>query len=90
MMFTKNEVFEPPPLSTCVHMSQTLFLPLLTSTCGRHLHIALLKRPVQWPKAEIRLYDCNLFKTVLLVIYITNLYRRKFPLFIPSKDEILV
>jgi len=31
------------------------------------------------PKTEIRLYDCNLFKTVLLVIYrpITNLYRRK-------------
>src|SRR6218665_476621 len=33
------------------------------------------------PKAEIRLYDCNLFKTVLLVIYITNLYRRKFSTF---------
>ena len=55
-------------------------LPLLwTSTCGRHeIHIALLKRLVQWPsrpKAQIQLYDCNLFKTVLLVIYITNLYR---------------
>ena len=56
-------------------------LPLWTSTCGRHeIHIALLKWLVQWPsrpKAEIRLYDCNLFKTVLLVIYSTNLYRRK-------------
>ena len=69
-------------------------LPLWTSTCGRHeIHIALLKWRAQWPsglKAEIRLYDCNLFKTVLLLIFITNRYRGKFPLFIPSKDEILV
>jgi len=44
------------------------------------------------PKAEIRLHDCNLSKTVLLVVYITNLdyITEKFPLFIPSKDEILV
>jgi len=33
------------------------------------------------PKAEIRLYDCNLFKTVLLLIFITNLYRRKISTF---------
>jgi len=63
-----------------VHMSRTP-PPLWTSSFGRHeIHIALLKRLVQWtsgPKAEIRLYDCNLFKTVLVVIYITNLYRRK-------------
>ena len=55
--------------------------PLWTSTCDRHeMHITLLKWLVQWPsgpKAEIRIYDCNLFKTVLLVIYITNLYCRR-------------
>src|SRR6218665_2700229 len=47
-------------------------------------YTSLLKRLVQLPsgnKAEIRLYECNLFKTVLLVIYITNLYRRKFSTF---------
>jgi len=33
------------------------------------------------PKAEIRLYDCNLFKTVLLIIFITNLYHRKISTF---------
>jgi len=70
-------------------MSRTPF-PLWTSTCGQHeIHIALLKWLVKWPsgpKAEIWLYDCNLYKTVLLVIYIA----KKFPIFIPSKDEILV
>ena len=60
--------------------------PLLwMSRCGRHeIHIALLKRLAQWPsgpKAEIRLYHCNLFKTVLLVIFITNLYRRRISTF---------
>ena len=67
--------------------------PFVDSTCGRNeIHIALLKQLVQWPsgpKAEIRLYDCNLFKTVLLVIYIIYI-AEKFPLFIQSKDEILV
>ena len=94
MTSTKNRIFDPSPLSICVHMSQT---PprLWTSTCSRHeIHIALLKRLVQWPSgsnAEIRLYyDCNFFKTVLLIIFITNLYRRKISIFIPSKDEILV
>jgi len=57
--------------------------PLWTLTCGRHeIHIALLKRLVHWPsgpKAEIRLYHCNWFKTVLLIIFIINLCRRKFP-----------
>src|SRR6218665_484823 len=38
------------------------------------------------PKAEIRLYDSNLFK----LYYITNLYRRKISTFFLSKDEILV
>ena len=87
MTSTKNCVLTPtPPFHTCVHMSRTLS-PLWMSTCGRHeIHIALLKQLVQWPsghKAEIRLYDCNLFKTVglLLVIYITNLYRRKISTF---------
>ena len=89
----KNWIFDPPP---SVHLSphEPNPLPLWTSKCGPHeIHIALLKRLVHWPSgpiAEIRLYDCNLFKTVLLVIYITNLYRRKFSLFIPPKDEILV
>jgi len=40
------------------------------------------------PKAEIRLHDRNLFNTVILVG--PNLYREKFPLFIPSKDKIPV
>ena len=81
MTSTKISGFWPPPL---VHMrphDQDPHTPLWTSTYGRHeIHIALLKRLVQWPSGpitEIRLYDCNLFKTVLVVIYITNLYRRK-------------
>ena len=63
--------------------------PLWTSTCGWHeIHTALLKRLEQrtsGPKAEIRLYDCNLFKTILLVIYITNLYRRQISTFYSVK-----
>jgi len=68
--------------------------PLWTSTCGWHeIHIALLKQLVQWPsgpKVEIQLYDWNLFKTVLLKILLLIYIAEKFPLFIPSKDEILV
>ena len=90
----KNQVFDPPPLYPHAFTWANPPSPLLSSTNGRHeIHIALLKWLVQWssgPKAEIRLYDCNLFKTVLLVIYITNFYHQKFPLFILSKDEILV
>ena len=88
----KIRCLTPPPLLTCAHVNWDPPSPLWTPTCVRHeIHIALLKlqRP-SGPKAEIRLYDCNLFKTVLLVIFITTLYRRKFPLFILSKDEILV
>ena len=63
-------------------------------TCGRHeIHIALLKWLVQCPsgpKAEIRLYDCNLFNTVLLVIFLLIYITEKFTIFIPSKDEMLV
>ena len=63
MMSTKNQVFDPlPPLSTWAGPPP----PLWTSTRGRHeIHTALLKWLVQWPtwpKAEIRLYDSNLFK----------------------------
>ena len=79
MTSTKKLGFWPLPLPTWAGH------PSWTSTWGRHeIHIALLKRIVQWssgPKAEIRLYDCNLFKTVLLVIYITDLYHRKFSTF---------
>ena len=88
------------PFSLCPHASTWAgphLPPLWTSTRGRHeINITLLKRLVQWPcrpKAEIRLYDCNLFKTVLLVIYIIYiklyLYRRKISTF-SSKDKILV
>ena len=93
MTSTKNLIFDPPP---SVHMRPQEPDPstLWTATCGRHeIHIALLKRLVQWPsgpKAEIRFYDCNLFKTVLLIIFITSLYHRKNFTFIPSKDKILV
>jgi len=64
MTSTKNQVFDPPPP---VHMHpHGPDPPLWTSTRGRHeIHTALLKRLVQWPtgpKAEIRQYDCNLFK----------------------------
>ena len=69
----KKSGFLPP-----VHMSRTPS-PLWTSTCGQNeIHIVLLKRLLEWPsgpKAEIQLYDCNLFKTVLLLIFITNLYK---------------
>ena len=51
----KNNVFDPIPLSTRVHMGRTPLPPLWTSTHGRHeIHIG--------PKAEIRPYDSNLFK----------------------------
>ena len=50
--------------------------PLWTSTRGQNeIHTALLKWLVQWPtgpKAEIRLYDSNLFTLLLLVIYIAD------------------
>src|SRR6218665_3440320 len=69
--------------SPCPHEPDPL--PLWTSSCGRHeIHIALLKRIAQWPSgpiSEIRPYDCNLFKTVLLIIFITNLYHRKISTF---------
>src|SRR6218665_564956 len=74
----------PPPVHIHPHEPDP-HPPLWTSTCDRHeIHIALLKRLVQrpsGPKGEIRLYVCNLFKTVLLVIYITNLYRQKISTF---------
>ena len=93
MTSTKNPIFHSLPLSTCVLMNRTP-LPLWTSTCGRHeIHIALLKRLVQWTsglKAEIRLYDSNLFKTVLLVFILLIYIVEKFPLFILSKDKTLV
>ena len=84
MTYTKNQIFD---LSPNVHMGphEPDPLPLWTSTYGRHeIHIALLQQLVQWPsrpKAEIRLYDCNFFNTVLLVIFITNLYRQKMSTF---------
>src|SRR6218665_2762586 len=80
----KSGLLPPPP---CPHASSWAgpSLPLWTSTRGQHeMHTALLKRLVQGPsgpKAEIRLYDSNLFKTVLLVIYINNLYCRKMSTF---------
>ena len=83
MTSTKKSDFRPP--SPCPHVSTLAGPPLWMSTYGRHeIHIALLKRLVQWPsgaKAQIRLYYCNLFKTVILVIYITNIYLRKFSTF---------
>src|SRR6218665_3986030 len=52
--------------SPSVHMGRTPLPPLWTSTRGRHeIHTALLKWLVQrptGPKAEIQLYDSNLFK----------------------------
>ena len=58
----KNHVFDPP---APVHMGR-FPSPLWTSTHGRReIHTALLKWLVCWPtgpKAEIRLYDSNLFK----------------------------
>ena len=63
-----------------VHKEITFFTPSLSLSMIDMKYNALLKRQVQWPsgpKAETRLYDYNLFKIVLLVIYITNLYRQK-------------
>ena len=82
----------PLPLSTCVHMSQTPSPPLWTSTCGRHkIHIALLKRLVQWPfrpKAEIRLYDCNSFKTRPTINnFITNYIAKNFQFLFHPKTK---
>ena len=86
MTSTKKSCFWPPS-----HLSTWARPPLWTSTCGRHeIHIALFKWLVQWPsrpKAEIWLYDCNLFKTVLSVIYITNLYHRKISTFFSPKTK---
>jgi len=75
-------------------MSGPLTPPCGRPTCGRHeMYIALLKQLVQWPsgpKTEIRLYDCNSFKTVLLVIYIANLYHRKISTFYFVQRRILI
>ena len=85
MTSTKNSGFWIPLLPVHMRPHKSDPLPLWKSTWGRHeIHIALLKRLVQWssgPKAKIRLYGCNLFKTVLWVIYTTNLYHRKFSTF---------
>jgi len=76
----KNQVFDPPPLSTCVHMSQTPSRGRQHPIDMKYISLSVMKRLVQWPygpKGEIQLFDCNLFKIVLLVIFITNLYRWK-------------
>jgi len=94
MASIKNWIFDPS--FPCPHASTWTRPPpsLWTSTWGRHeIRIVLLKGLVQWPswpKAEIRLYDCNLFQSVLLIIFISNLYRRKISTFYSMKDEILV
>jgi len=75
MLSTRKSRFLTPP---SVHMRQdeTDPTPFWTSTYHRHdKHTNLLKQLIHehWPsrpKTEIRLYDCNLFKTVLLVIVI--------------------
>jgi len=70
------------PTSPCLHEPDPPSHPcgrphaVDNSTWNTHRSLKTASR-LQWssrPKAEIRLYDCNLFKTVLLVIYITNLY----------------
>src|SRR6218665_832057 len=83
------------PLSSIIH--DKIRPPPLFQPCVKNKFRHLFSRPPtsiltirSLPKAKIRLYDFNLFKTVLLVIYITNLYRRKISTFILSKDEILV
>ena len=64
MTSTKNSRFWPP--SPCPHGLGPPHPLLWTSTrCQQEIHTALLKWLVQWParpKAEIRLYDSNLFK----------------------------
>jgi len=71
---TKIRFLTPSSLSTCVHMNRAPS-PLWTSTCGRHeIHIALLKRLVQWPsrpKADIRLGP------YMIVIYLKDFWRYK-------------
>src|SRR6218665_1397769 len=72
------QVLTLSPVHMRPHEPDHSYPPLWTSTYGRHeIHVAILKRLVQCPSgpiAEIRLYGCNLFKTVLLVIYILILY----------------
>jgi len=92
MTSTKNQVLDPPPSTWAGPPPSPLVdVHMWSMWCGRReIHVALLKQPVQWPsglKAEIRLYDCNLFKTVLLVIYITNLYRWKISTFYSGKKD---
>jgi len=67
MTSTKKQVFEfltSLPLSTCVHMGRTP-LPLVDvqsrSTWNKHRSLEMAST-MAWPKAEIRLYDSNLFK----------------------------
>ena len=92
MTSTKNQGFDPLPLSIWAGPPP----PLWTSTRGRHeIHTALLKRLVQWPSRPKLKFDYKIVfsKTVpvLLVIYITNLYRRKMSTFyFVHKGEILV
>src|SRR6218665_790229 len=81
------KVFDSP--SHHVYMRLTLLRPppFWMSTCLRHdVYTSLSSGP------ELRFdydnYNCNLFKTVLLIIYITNLYWRKISFFIPSENKL--
>ena len=60
------------------------------STRNTHRSLETASELTSGPKAEIRLYDSNLFKIVLLIVLLLIYIGKKFPLFIPSKDEILV
>jgi len=94
--FTKCEYREGPSIYD-VHKKSGFWLPALplvdVNMRSTWKPIAVWKWLVQRPSrriAEIRLYDCNLCKIVLLVIYITNLYHPKIATFFPSKVDILV
>ena len=89
MTSTKNRDFDPPSL--CPQASSWARPPPIP--CGRPHAVdmksyrSLLKRLIQWPSgptAEIWIYDCNLFKTVLLVTFITDLYRPKMTVYFYS------
>ena len=86
-MTSKKSGFWPPLLSVHTRPPELDPLPLvdvhtrLIWNTHRSLETAIDAHWPSGPKAEIRQHDCNLFKTVLLVIYITNLYPWKISTF---------
>src|SRR6218665_1329452 len=88
MTSTKKSGFDSP---SPAHIGRTPSPLLWTSTRGNTHSSLETASTMTYQDLKLKFdYDCNLFKLKILIIYISNLYHGKFPLFIPSKDEILL